>query len=103
MHRGVLEGRKAFGTVMTALLMGTSFAFGETPNIAGATLFLRYLPMLPTRVLLVTSIYDVSPMTTPMDKVDKSFIEKPHRWDIALISDFMSASSPKRRFAVTEL
>jgi Mg2+-importing ATPase len=94
LHNGVLEGRKAFGNVMKFLLMGTSSSFGNMFSMAGATLFLPFLPMLPTQILLNNFLYDVSQVTIPTDNVDATFIEKPHRWDIRLIRDFMVFIGP---------
>src|SRR5215469_14803137 len=94
MHRGVLEGRKAFGNVMKYLLMGTSSNFGNMFSMAGASLFLPFLPMLPMQILLNNFLYDVSQVTIPTDNVDETFIRKPHHWDIALIRDFMLFIGP---------
>jgi P-type Mg2+ transporter len=94
LHRGVLEGRKAFGNVMKFLLMGTSSSFGNMFSMAGASLFLPFLPMLPTQILLLNFMYDVSQVAIPTDNVDETFIQKPHRWDIGLIRDFMVFIGP---------
>jgi len=48
LHNGILEGRKAFGNVMKYLLMGTSSNFGNMFSMAGAYVFLPFLPMLPS-------------------------------------------------------
>ena len=94
LHNGVLEGRKAFGNVMKYLLMGTSSNFGNMFSMAGAALFLKFLPMLPTQILLNNFLYDLAQVTIPTDNVDETFIEKPHRWDIGLIRDFMIYIGP---------
>jgi Mg2+-importing ATPase len=94
LHKGVLEGRKAFGNVMKYLLMGTSSNFGNMFSMAGAALLLPFLPMLPTQILLNNLLYDLSQVTIPTDNVDASFIVKPHRWDIRLIRDFMVFIGP---------
>jgi Mg2+-importing ATPase len=52
LHQGILEGRKAFGNVMKYLLMGTSSNFGNMFSMAAAAIFLPFLPMLPTQILL---------------------------------------------------
>jgi Mg2+-importing ATPase len=94
LHQGILEGRKAFGNVMKYLLMGTSSNFGNMFSMAGAVLFLPFLPMLPTQILLNNFLYDLSEVTIPTDNVDASFIQKPHRWDITLIRNFMLFIGP---------
>jgi P-type Mg2+ transporter len=94
LHQGIIEGRKAFGNVMKYLLMGTSSNFGNMFSMAGATLFLPFLPMLPTQILLNNFLYDLAQVTIPTDKVDQTFIRKPRRWDIRLIRDFMLYIGP---------
>jgi Mg2+-importing ATPase len=94
LHQGILEGRKAFGNVMKYLLMGTSSNFGNMFSMAGAAIFLPFLPMLPTQILLNNFLYDLAQVTIPTDNVDASFIQKPHRWDIRLIRNFMLFIGP---------
>jgi len=94
LHQGVLEGRKAFGNVMKYLLMGTSSNFGNMFSMAAAAVFLPFLPMLPTQILLNNFLYDFSQITIPTDNVDETFIRKPHHWDISLIRDFMIYIGP---------
>lgn len=94
LHRGIIEGRKAFSNVMKYLLMGTSSNFGNMFSMAGASLFLPFLPMLPTQILLNNFLYDLAQVTIPTDKVEPSFIVKPRRWDIKLIRNFMIYIGP---------
>jgi P-type Mg2+ transporter len=94
LHGGIIEGRKSFGNVMKYLLMGTSSNFGNMFSMAGATVFLPFLPMLPVQILLNNFLYDLAQITIPTDRVDETFIRKPHRWDIKLIRDFMLYIGP---------
>lgn len=94
LHQGILEGRKAFGNVMKYLLMGTSSNFGNMFSMAAAALFLPFLPMLPTQILLNNFLYDLAQITIPTDNVDASYIDKPRRWNIKLIRDFMIYIGP---------
>ncbi len=94
LHKGIIEGRKAFGNVMKYLLMGTSSNFGNMFSMAGAFVFLPFLPMLPTQILLNNFLYDLSQVTIPTDNVDASYIHKPQRWNIKLIRDFMIFIGP---------
>jgi Mg2+-importing ATPase len=91
---GILEGRKAFGNVMKYLLMGTSSNFGNMFSMAGASLFLPFLPMLPTQILLNNFIYDLSQLTIPTDNVDEEYLTQPRQWDISLIRRFMIGIGP---------
>lgn len=91
---GIIEGRKAFGNVMKYLIMGTSSNFGNMFSMAGASLFLPFLPMLPTQILLNNFLYDLSQLTIPTDNVDDEFLRKPKQWDIGLIRKFMVFIGP---------
>jgi P-type Mg2+ transporter len=94
LHRGIREGRQAFGNVMKYLLMGTSSNFGNMLSMAAATVFLPFLPMLPTQVLLNSLLYDLAQLTIPTDHVDASYVHKPRRWDIGVIRRFMLFIGP---------
>jgi Mg2+-importing ATPase len=94
LHRGIIEGRRAFGNVMKYLLMGTSSNFGNMVSMAAASLLLPFLPMLPTQILLNNLLYDVSQITIPTDHVDASWTRKPHHSDIALVRKFMILIGP---------
>jgi len=91
---GIVEGRKAFGNVMKYLLMGTSSNFGNMFSMAGASLFLPFLPMLPTQILLNNFMYDLSQLSIPTDNVDVEYLRKPQHWDISLIRKFMVFIGP---------
>src|SRR5271166_1888454 len=94
LHDGIIEGRKAFGNVMKYLLMGTSSNFGNVFSMAGASLFLPFLPMLPTQILLNNLLYDLAQITIPTDNVDETYLQKPQCWDISLIRNFMLFVGP---------
>ena len=94
LHEGIIEGRKAFGNVMKYLLMGTSSNFGNMFSMAVASLFLPFLPMLPTQILLNNFLYDLAQVTIPTDHVDNTFIHKPQRWNVQMIRDFMIYIGP---------
>jgi len=94
LHSGIADGRKALGNVVKYLLMGTSSNFGNMFSMAAASLFLPFLPMLPTQILLNNFLYDLAQVTIPTDNVDESFTRKPRRWDISLIRRFMITIGP---------
>jgi Mg2+-importing ATPase len=62
--------------------------------MAGASLFLPFLPMLPTQILLNNLLYDLAQITIPTDNVDHTYLQKPQRWDIGVIRNFMLAVGP---------
>jgi Mg2+-importing ATPase len=94
LHDGIVEGRKAFGNVMKYLLMGTSSNFGNVLSMAAASLFLPFLPMLPTQILLNNLLYDLAQIAIPTDNVDESYLQKPQRWNIGLMRNFMLYIGP---------
>jgi len=94
LHSGILHGRRAFGNVMKYLLMGTSSNFGNMLSMAGASLVLPFLPMLPTQILLNNLLYDLAQITIPTDNVDPSFLRSPQKWDIGVIRRFMLVIGP---------
>src|SRR4030095_10821180 len=93
-HRGILEGRRASGNMMKYLLMGTSSNFGNVFSMAAASVFLPFLPMLPTQILLNNFLYDLAQVTIPTDNVDESYLRRPQRWNMRLIRDFMLFIGP---------
>lgn len=86
---GILEGRKTFGNTMKYILMGLSSNFGNMFSVAAATLFLPFLPMLPSQILINNFLYDTSQVTIPTDHVDESYTQKPQRWDLRMIYHYM--------------
>jgi P-type Mg2+ transporter len=94
LHRGILEGRRASGNVLKYLLMDTSSNFGNMFSMAGASLFLPFLPMLSTQILLNNFLYDSAQIMIPTDNVDAAYLRKPQRWDMKFIRDFMIFIGP---------
>ena len=94
LHNGIIEGRRASANVMKYLLMGTSSNFGNMFSMAGASVFLPFLPMLPTQILLNNFLYDTAQITIPSDNVDDDAIRAPRRWDMKLIRNFMIFIGP---------
>jgi Mg2+-importing ATPase len=63
-------------------------------SMAGASLFLPFLPMLPGQILLNNLLYDFSEIPIPLDKVDEEYLIRPRQWDMKLIRNFMLAMGP---------
>ena len=93
-HDGVIEGRRTVENVTKYILMGSSSNFGNMFSMAGAALFLPFLPMLPPQVLLNNLLYDVSEVGVPFDNVDENPLKRPVRWDIKFIERFMLVLGP---------
>ncbi len=94
LHAGILAGRRSFGNVLKYVLMGTSSNFGNMLSMAGAAVFLPFLPMLPTQILLNNFLYDLAQVTIPTDRVDPVYIRRPQRWNIHLVRRFMLLIGP---------
>jgi Mg2+-importing ATPase len=91
---GVLEGRRTQGNILKYVMMATSSNFGNMFSMAGASVILPFLPMLPGQVLLNNFLYDLSEVAIPMDGVDVAELRRPRRWDIRFIRSFMVAVGP---------
>ncbi|MEY9934037.1 Mg2+-importing ATPase [Catenulispora sp. GP43] len=91
---GVAEGRRIFANTIKYVLMGTSSNFGNMASAAGASLFLSFLPMLPSQILLNNLLYDTSQLAIPTDNVDEEQLRRPSHWDIGFIRRFMVFFGP---------
>ncbi len=91
---GVLEGRRTFGNIMKYIMMGTSSNFGNMFSMAGASLVLPFLPMLPVQILLNNLLYDVSEIPIPLDSVDEEYLTRPRHWNMNFIRNFMITVGP---------
>jgi Mg2+-importing ATPase len=91
---GVIEGRRSFANIMKYIIMGTSSNFGNMFSMAAASLFLPFLPMLPSQILLNNFLYDVSQVSIPSDNVDAAMKQRPKRWQIGFIRQFMMIIGP---------
>jgi P-type Mg2+ transporter len=85
LHDGVLEGRRTFGNIMKYIMMGTSSNFGNMFSMAGASLVLPFLPMLPLQILLNNFLYDVSEIPIPLDSVDADYLNRPRHWNMVVV------------------
>ena len=87
--QGVQDGRKTFANTLKYVFMAASANFGNMFSMAGASLFLSFLPLLPTQVLLTNLMTDFPEMAIPTDSVDSDMVQKPRRWNVKFIRDFM--------------
>ena len=94
LHQCVIEGRRTSVNILKYILMGTSSNFGNMFSMAGASLFLPFLPMQPTQVLLNNILYDISEIPIPLDQVDARETRSPRKLDLDLIRRFMLVIGP---------
>jgi len=86
---GVKEGRTTFANTLKYVFMATSANFGNMFSMAGLSLFIPFLPLLPKQILLTNLLTDFPEMTIASDNVDDEMINYPRRWDIKAIRKFM--------------
>ncbi len=86
---GVKQGRITFANTLKYVFMATSANFGNMFSMAGASLFLPFLPLLPKQILLANLMTDFPETAIATDNVDPAWTAKPRRWDIKFIRNFM--------------
>ncbi len=89
LYEGIIEGRKTFTNTMKYIFMATSANFGNMFSMAGASLFLPFLPLLPKQILLTNLLTDFPEMAIATDSVDAINIQSPQKWDLGFIRRFM--------------
>ena len=86
---GVAEGRKTFGNMIKYIMNTTSANFGNMFTVAMGSLFLPFIPLLPSQILLTNLVSDAPLLTISTDNLDDEGLRKPRRWNIASIARFM--------------
>ena len=89
LENGIIAGRKTFANTLKYVFMAVSANFGNMFSVAGASLFLPFLPLLPKQILLINFLTDFPEMTIAGDNVDDTYVNQPHRWDVSFIRRFM--------------
>jgi Mg2+-importing ATPase len=87
--QGVHQGRTTLANTMKYVFMATSANFGNMFSMAGASLFLSFLPLLPKQILLTNLMTDFPEMTIATDRTDAEMVNQPRRWNISFIKKFM--------------
>jgi Mg2+-importing ATPase len=87
--QGVKLGRQTFANTLKYVFVTTSANFGNMASMAGASLFLPYLPLLPMQILLLNFLSDLPATTISGDSVDPEQVAKPEVWNIHSVRDFM--------------
>jgi P-type Mg2+ transporter len=89
--RGIQEGRKTFANTLKYVLTTMSANLGNMISMAAASLFLPFLPLLASQILLNNMLSDVPAIGIADDAVDPELIGRPQRWNIGFIGRFMMA------------
>lgn len=86
---GVRTGRNTFANSMKYIFITTSANFGNMFSMAGASLFMPFLPLLPKQILLNNFLSDLPALTIATDAVDPEQVFSPRQWDNRTIRRFM--------------
>lgn len=86
---GIKEGRKTFANTLKYLYISTGSTFGNMFSVAGASLLLPFLPMLPKQILLTNLLSDFPFMTIAADSVEEEQLRKPGKWDLKMMRKYM--------------
>lgn len=86
---GIVAGRRTFGNIIKYILNTISANFGNMSTVALSSLFLRFIPLLPSQILLNNLLSDGPLLTISTDNVDDDLLRRPRRWRLDLISRFM--------------
>jgi Mg2+-importing ATPase len=89
LKKGILDGRRTYVNTLKYIFITTSANFGNMFSLAGISLFLPWLPLLPAQILMLNFLSDVPALTIASDNVDEEQLRRPKHWDIALIRRFM--------------
>ena len=86
---GISEGRKTYLNTLKYIFITISANFGNMFSMAGASVLLRFIPLLPAQILLTNLLTDLPAFAIASDQVDREMLAKPRRWDNRLIRQFM--------------
>jgi P-type Mg2+ transporter len=86
---GIVEGRKTFANITKYILNTISANFGNMATVAASSLFLSFIPLLPSQILLNNFLSDIPLVTIATDRVDPELLHRPRRWNIGAIARFM--------------
>lgn len=89
LREGIDVGRVTFANTLKYIMTTISANFGNMFSMAGLSLFLPFLPLLASQILLNNFLSDVPAATIASDNVDAEWVAKPQRWDISFIRDYM--------------
>jgi Mg2+-importing ATPase len=85
---GVTEGRKAFGNMIKYIMNTISANLGNMLTVATTSLFLPFIPLLPSQILLTNLVSDAPLLTISTDNLDEEGLRSPKRWNIGSIASF---------------
>lgn len=89
LRQGIVQGRITFANTIKYVFTTTSANFGNMVSMAGLSLMVPFLPLLPKQILLNNFLSDFPAITLANDAIDPEFVEKPRRWNVGYVRNFM--------------
>ena len=89
LSQGIDEGRVTFANTLKYILATISANFGNMFSMAAASVFLPFLPLLASQILLNNFLADIPATTIASDRVDPEWVAKPRHWDTVFIRNYM--------------
>lgn len=89
LREGIEEGRRTFVNTLKYVYMASSANLGNMFSMAGISLFINFLPLLPKQVLLNNFLSDFPEMALAADHVDAERVKRPVQWELPRIRRFM--------------
>ncbi|MFH8119984.1 MAG: HAD-IC family P-type ATPase, partial [Candidatus Aenigmatarchaeota archaeon] len=82
---GIIYGRIVFSNIVKYLNCTFAGNFGNLFTVAIASSFLKFVPLLPTQILLANFVTDTPLLAISGDKVDEEELVSPKKWDVRKI------------------
>jgi P-type Mg2+ transporter len=89
LRQGIDEGRTTFANTLKYILTTISANFGNMFSMAVASVFLPFLPLLASQILLNNFLSDIPAIAIAGDRVDEEMVARPRRWDTVFIRGYM--------------
>jgi Mg2+-importing ATPase len=86
---GIVTGRRTLANITKYVLNTVSANFGNMSTVALTSMFLRFIPLLPSQILLNNLLSDGPLLAIAGDNVDPMLLHRPRRWNIPVIARFM--------------
>lgn len=87
--KGIQEGRKIFANTMKFIFSTMSSSFGNVITIVFASLFLKFIPLLPVQVILLDSLSDFQHLAISTDSVDEKLTSRPRNWNFQVFIKYV--------------
>ncbi|PUE08277.1 magnesium-translocating P-type ATPase [Limnohabitans sp. T6-20] len=89
LSQGIDEGRVTFANTLKYILTTISANFGNMVSMAVASVFLPFLPLLASQILLNNFLSDIPAAAIAGDRVDPEWVVRPRHWNTRFIRNYM--------------